>query len=103
MIIDDAFLDMCVSATYEYGCHDKEFVEKLGFINNPEAGRLFVRGYFAVKWHLGLLGYKQYKWAWETDSLKHQVEVSKTMSHRQFELMMRYFRCVPHARLPTTS
>ena len=72
-------------------------------MSDSEAGRLFVRGYFAVKWHLGLLGYKQYSWAWEQDNLKHQVEVSKTMTRRQFELMMRYFRCVPHAGLPANS
>ena len=62
-IFNDNFLNVCVEATWEYGHNDPEFCEQLPFLNVPEDGRLFVKGFFAIKWHLGLINYKQYRWA----------------------------------------
>ena len=99
-ILNDNFLNVCVEATWEYGHNDPKFCEQLPFLNVPEDGRLFVKGFFAIKWHLGLINHKQYRWAWETDPLKHQPEIAKVMTRRQFELMLRYFRCTPQEGLP---
>ena len=99
-IFNDNFLNVCVEATWEYGHNDPEFFKQLPFLNIPEDGWLFVKGFFAIKWHLGLINYKQYRWAWETDPLKHQPEIAKVMTRRQFELMLQYFRCTPQEGLP---
>ena len=101
-IVTDSFLDLCVNATFEYGSTDPHFRKHLGDIfADHEKAKAFMLGFFAVRWHLGLLGLPNYRWAWQTDDLRHQPAISKIMTMRQHQLMLRYFRCVHKDRLPT--
>ena len=100
-IVDDTFIATCVNATYEYGLTDPEFVKHLGDIfTDFEKAKAFLIGFFTIQWHLGLIGLPHYRWAWKSDELRHQHAISKIMTLRQHQLMLRYFRCVPRDGLP---
>ena len=101
MILDDDFVDTCIEATMEHCQHDPDFLNHVGILPKSEKGRSFLKGYLAIKWHLGLLGYSQCAWAWETDGLKEQREVKKVMTFKQFMLMLRHFRCTRASQLPS--
>ena len=99
-IMDDGFVIMCIESTNEHGLADLSFREKIGEISRDEAGIKFMRGFFAVKWHLRLLGYRQYRWAWSEDPLKSQPEIKKTMTREVFRLMLKHFRVIKASTLP---
>eukprot|EP00794_Sanderia_malayensis_P001103 gene1103-biopygen337 len=99
-VMDDEFIMTCIGSTNEHGAEDPSFVEKIGEISRDEAEIRFVRGFFAIKWHLRLLGYRQYRWAWSEDPLQSQPEIKKTMSREVFRLMLKHFRVVKASSLP---
>ena len=76
-IMDDTFILSCIEATSEHGANDPNFVNTIGEITADEKGIYFVRGFFAIKWHIKLLRYPQMKWAWSEDPLKSQPEIKK--------------------------
>ena len=85
-IIDDEFILKCIDATNEHGESDQKFDQNIGNIPRDEKGIWFVRGFFAIKWHLKLLKVPQMKWAWSDNPLKAQQEVKKTMKLVSFVL-----------------
>ena len=94
VIMDEEFILNAIDATNEHGSTDPLFLEKIGQIPHDEKGIYFVRGYFAIKWHLRLLRYAQIKWAWSADPLKEQKEIKKIMTLEAFKLMLKHFRVV---------
>ena len=76
-IMDDTFILSCIEATNEHGANDPNFVNTIGEIAAYEKGTYFVRGFFAIKWHIRLLRYPQMKWAGSEDPLKSQPEIKK--------------------------
>ena len=99
-IMDDEFILKCIDATNEHGKNDQKFCENVGKIPSNEKGIWFVRGFFAIKWHLKLLKLPQVKWAWSDDPLKAQEEVKKTMTLDIFRLMLKHFRVMKPSELP---
>ena len=56
-VLDDVYLDMCITATNEHAAKDTEFQKRIGRIETNEKGRrAFLKGYFEIDWHLSLLG-----------------------------------------------
>ena len=52
-VLDDAYLDMRITATNEHATEDAEFQKRIGRIETNEKGkRAFLKGYFAIDWHL---------------------------------------------------
>ena len=78
-IMDDTFILSCIEATNEHGANDPNFVNTIGEIAADEKGIYFVRGFFAIKWHIRLLRYPQMKWAWSEDPLKSQPEIKNNV------------------------
>ena len=99
-IVDDEFILKCIDATNEHGESDQKFYQNIGNIPRDEKRIWFVRGFFAIKWHLKLLKVPQMKWAWSDDPLKAQEEVKKTMKLDVFRLMLKHFRVVKPSELP---
>ena len=62
-IMDDTFILSCIEATNEHGAHDPNFVNKIGEITTDEKSIYFLRGFFAIRWHIRLLRYAHMKWA----------------------------------------
>ena len=77
MIMDNTFIETCIDATNEHGLSDPKYAEKIGEIQKSEKGVHFLRGFFAIKWHLRPLKHPQMKWAWGEDQL--QPEIKKIM------------------------
>ena len=100
-ILDDEFCDDCIDATMEHAGNDPDFIKYVGILTKTAKGRSFIRGFLSIKWHLGLLGYQQYAWAWEKDGLKEQKEVQKVMNLKPFMLMLKHFRCTLASQLPS--
>lgn len=90
-IMDDQFIIMCIESTNEHGANDPKYMQKIGVISTDEKGIDFIRGFFAVRWHLKMLGYPQHKWAWCEDPLKSQPEIKKMMSREVFRLLLKHF------------
>ena len=82
---------MCIGATNEHATEDAEFQKRIGRIETNEKGRAFLKGYFAIDWHLSLLGYHQREWAWSTDTFKEQKKFKK-MSFEQYRILKKHFR-----------
>ena len=93
-IMDDQFIIICIESTNEHGARDPEFMQKIGVISTAEKGIDFIRGFFAVRWHLKMLGYPQHKWAWSEDPLESQPDIKKMMSREVFRLLLKHFRVV---------
>ena len=94
---------MCITATNEHATEDAEFQNRIGRIETNEKGRRpFLKRYFAIDWHLSLLGYHQREWAWSTDIFKEQKEVKK-MSFKQYRLLKKHFRVTKLSELPDKS
>ena len=54
-VLDNAYLDMCITATNEHAAEDAEFQKRIGRIETNEMGRrAFLKGCFAIDWHLSL-------------------------------------------------
>ena len=71
---------MCITATNEHTTEDAEFQKRIGKIEKNEKGRrAFLKGYFAIDWHLSLLGHQPREWAWSTDTFKEPKEVKKNV------------------------
>ena len=86
--MDDPFIILCIESTSEHGSNDHEFIQKIGVIGTDEQGINLIRGFFAVKWHLKMLGNPHIKWAWSEGSLK------KIMSREVFRLLLKHFQFV---------
>eukprot|EP00794_Sanderia_malayensis_P004514 gene4514-biopygen3674 len=99
-IMDDEFVLMCIESTNEHRENDPQFRGQIGRISSDEKGIQFMRGFFAIKWHLQLLGYPQYRWAWSEDPLKAQPEIKKLMSRDVFRLLLKHFRVIKSTVLP---
>ena len=69
--ITDYFLNTCVPLTNAQEKHNEKFTRFYpGGISEDESGRVLLRAYLAIEWHLPLLRYKRREWAWLVDSLK---------------------------------
>eukprot|EP00795_Rhopilema_esculentum_P004046 gene4046-20219_t len=101
MIMDNTFIETCIDATNEHGLSDQKYAKKIGEIPKNEKGVHFLRGFFAIKWHLRLLKYPQMKWAWSEDQLKSQPEIKKIMPLDVFCLLLKHFRVVRKSGLPS--
>ena len=53
----------------------------------------FVRGFFAIKWHIRLLRYPQMKWAWSEDPLKSQPEIKKNNVFKSVSVNVEALSC----------
>ena len=83
----------CIEATNEHGANDPNFVNTIGEIAADEKGIYFVRGFFAIKWHIRLLRYPQIKWAWSEDPLKSQPEIKKNNVFRSVSVNVEALSC----------
>ena len=92
------FLDLCIEATK--AAEDASFIKEIGIIEKSEKGRIFMKGFLAVKWHLSLLGYSQKQWAWSEDPFKNQTEIEKVMTYLQFQLMAKHIRVIKPSEMP---
>eukprot|EP00794_Sanderia_malayensis_P005758 gene5758-biopygen4674 len=100
-VMDEEFILNRIGATNEHREHDHNFVEKIGSIPRNEKGIWFVRGFFAIKWHMKMLQLPQIKWAWSDDPLKTQPEVKKITTLDIFRLMLKDFPVVKPSSLST--
>ena len=99
-IMDDEFIKICIDATNEHGASDQRYLDMIHEIGKDEKGISFMRGFFAIKWHLRILRYPQMRWAWSEDPLRGQPEIKKTMTLEVFKLMLKHFRAVKQSELP---
>ncbi len=100
MILKEEFIDKCIDSTNEHARDDVNFANHIALLEKNEKGRSFVKGFLAIKWHLGVIGLPQFHWAWSEDGLKSQAEIKKVMTYKQFRLMVKHFRCTSQSKLP---
>ena len=60
LVVDDNFIDISTEAINEHAANDRSFQKYIGKLEKNDKGRaLIIKGFLAIKWHLGLLGYSQ--------------------------------------------
>ena len=99
-VLDDEYLDNCIDAINNHAHDDASFQQTFGLLLKNEKHRALLRGFRAIKWHLGLLNIPQRQWAWSSDMLKRQPEIAKVLTFKQFKLLNKHFRVTSPAGLP---
>ena len=93
-------IDTCIDAINNHAHGDASFQQTFGPLLKNEKHRALLRGFRAIKWHLGLLNIPQRQWAWSSDMLKRQPEIAKVLTFKQFKLLSKHFRVTSPAGLP---